>query len=152
MTFEEWNEACSQANRLDAYLARHEAFEHPETPLDGLILFCEARQYALLNKSGGAIPRLMLEVVQHDDLKRRLSEPKTWRLEGLPKACYVPLGEADPRPQRGTAFILTRVEWPDAPPWEGRRRLDPVTPRSVSTRLDQLPLEKVDLESVRVEQ
>jgi hypothetical protein len=142
MTSEEWEAALNQASRLDAYLARRKAFKDPPTPLDGLILFREARQYMLLNRSGRAITSLAYQVTEHDDLKRRLSGTKTFRIDELPASCYAHLGKADPRPQRGTAFTLTRVVWAEADAWSGERHLEAATPQSVGARLESLPLVK----------
>ena len=98
----------------------------------------------LLNRSGRAITSLVYEAVKRNDMNRSLDEPTTYRIDELPRASYVLLGEADPRPQRSTAFTLTRVDWATEDAWSGRRHFKVITPRSVGVHLESLSLTEVD--------
>jgi hypothetical protein len=137
---EEWFEELNRHDCLEQRARRHKAFNAPNTPLEGLILFREQRTYYLLNRSGRSIDGLTYKATAVDDMGRPLAEPTTYRLRGIPPKTYVALQRAAPEAQRKTTFALTSVGWARFDPWTGHRTLRCQSPTTVAQKLQQLPL------------
>jgi hypothetical protein len=146
----EWIEELNRHDHLEQRERRQKAFNAPETPLEGLILFREQRTYYLLNRSGRSINRLTYEATAVDDMGRVLAKPKQYRLQGIPPKTYVALQRAAPEAQRKTTFTLTSVDWTRFDAWSGRRTLHCQSPMTVVQELQQLPLTQAAISPTRV--
>jgi hypothetical protein len=147
----EWFEELNRHDRLEQRVRRQKAFNAPETPLKGLILFREQRTYYLLNRSGRSIVGLTYRATAVDDIGRALAEPKTYRLQSVPPKSYVALQRAAPEAQRRTIFTLTSVEWARFDAWSGRRVLRFQSPMTVAHTLQQMPLTRAAILSTRAD-
>jgi hypothetical protein len=146
---DEWFEELNRHDCLEQRARRHEAFNTPETPLEGLILFREERTYYLLNRSGRSVDGLIYEATPSDDIGRALAEPKTYRLRSIPPMTYVALQPAAQEAQRKTTFALTLVDWTRFDAWSGRRTLRCQSPSTVGQKLQQLPLTRAAISPTR---
>jgi len=150
MSFDEWSRRASRANPLDRYAADLRRFEEPETPLEGLLLFREAGQYVLINRSGRKIQSLTYETIVADDIHRPLSDVSIYRLREIPAGCYVNLHDAEPTPQRRIPVFLTEVAWAADAPWTGHEKLSVWTPTRIGTRLERIPETQHSAEPERI--
>jgi hypothetical protein len=144
LSTDEWFEELNRCNPLDRHATRRRAFQEPDTPLDGLIIFKADRLYHLLNQSGLAVEALTMEAVEIDDMRRVLSSPRAFLISDIPPSSRVALHPAPPEPQRKLVYRLTRVDWAPNDTWTGRKRLPCQTPVTAAQHLHQLPLTEVD--------